>query len=108
MKTVSYDGKWKGEVIFYEPLTIAQEAEWEFAVAGFQKALDKGGGVSAFSQAFLPGIISCVKEWHLTGIPERVTPDNFPARPRGERVKLINWLIEQISQIYGKEDDPNE
>ena len=107
MKTVSYDGKWKGEVVLFDPLTIQQEAEWEYAVADFQKARDKGGGISAMNLAFIPGIIACVSEWKLEGFPERVTIESFSAMPRKERVNLISFLVTNISEIYAAED-PNE
>ena len=107
MKTVSYDGKFKGTVTFFDPLTITQGAEWEYAVADFQKARDKGGGISAMNLAFIPGIIACVSEWKLEGFPERVTIESFSAMPRKERVNLISFLVTNISEIYAAED-PNE
>ena len=105
MKTVSYEDK--GTVTFFDPLTIQQEAEWEYAVADFQKARDKGGGISAMNLAFIPGIIACVSEWKLEGFPERVTIESFSAMPRKERVNLISFLVTNISEIYAAED-PNE
>jgi hypothetical protein len=108
MKTSSYDGKWKGEVIFYDPLTIPQEAEWEYALSRLTKAQKDGGGASAVTMAILPGIIACVSEWKLKGFPEKVTVDNFPSRPTTERMKLLTWLVEQITDVYKEEDDPNE
>ena len=108
MRTNSYDGKWKGEVVFYDPLTIAQEAEWEYALARLGRAQKEGGGASAVTLAILPGILACVSEWKLKDFPKDVTVDNFPARPKAERVKLLTWLIEQITDIYKEDDDPNE
>jgi hypothetical protein len=106
--TKTYDGKWKGEVEFYSPLTIQQEAEWEYAIGAYRKSVERDGGLSAQNLAFLPGIIACVKSWHLDKLPERITLENFPARPKLERAKLIAWLVTNISEIYQSDDDPNE
>jgi len=107
LKTITYDGKWKGEVVLHDPLTIQQEADWEYTIAEYRKAVDKGGGVSAMNLAFLPGIIACVSEWKLKDFPERITIENFPSRPRKERANLISFLVTNISEIY-QADDPNE
>jgi hypothetical protein len=109
LKTVSYDGKkWKGEVVFFDPMTMQQEAAWERAMAEFRKAIDAGLGISSFNLAALPGILECVSEWKLTDFPERITITNFPAHPRKERANLISWLVTQIAEIYKSDDDPNE
>ena len=107
MKTVSYDGKWKGEVVFFDPLTIQQEAEWELALGAYAIAREKRGGDSAQVLSFLPAIIACVSEWHLDGLPERMTVQNFPRRPRIDRANLVAFLVKNISEIYIV-DDPNE
>ena len=108
MKTVSYDGKWKGTITLFDPLTMQQEAAWERAMSNFRKAIDEGLGISSFNLAALPGILECVSEWKLEGFPERLTIDNFPARPRTERANLISFLVTKISEIYQAEEDPNE
>ena len=109
MKTVSYKGKkWNGEVCFSDPLSIEQEAAWEVSVAEYMKVSKKGGGLSSMHFAFLPGILACVEEWHIKGLPEIVTVDNFPSRPRKERAEFIGWVVEQVTEIYKQEDDdPN-
>ena len=107
MKTVSYDGKWKGDIVLFDPLTIQQEAEWEYAIAEYNKAVGKGGRDAALVLAFLPAIIACVSEWHLDGLPERMTLENFPRRPKADRVNLAAFLVTNISEIFLAED-PNE
>jgi len=108
VKIVQYESeKWPGTVGIYEPLTIDQEAAWEYALSDFSKALKRGGGTSAGDSALLPGILACVQEWKLADFPERVSPATFPSKPRAERHKLIMWLAEQISIVYGASDDPN-
>jgi hypothetical protein len=108
-KTVSFTSeKWGGSVTFSDPLTLEQEAAYEYALADYRKALDKGGGLSAQNVALLPGIFAAVEKWDLKGFPERITLANFPTRPRQERANLIAWLVEQVSTLYKESQDiPN-
>jgi hypothetical protein len=108
-KVVSFTSdKWGGTVTFYDPLTMEQEAAWEYAIAAFQAAREKGGGLSAQNLALLPGIIVCVEAWNLKGFPERITLENFPTRPKDERAKLIAWLVTNITELYMESVDvPN-
>ena len=108
MKTASYDGKWKGEVIFHSPLSIQQEADWEYALARMTKAQKAGGGISATTIALLPGITACVAEWKLKDFPDDLTVDNFPKGNKKDRMELLTWLMEQITEIYKEDEDPNE
>lgn len=109
MKTIKFEGKtWKGSVVLHDPLTIEQEAAWEYALAAYDRAVKDGGMLSAQHAAFLPGIFACVKEWKLKGFPEGITPDTFPSRPRIERAELLALLVKEVSDIYKAGDDPNE
>ena len=100
-KTVSFASeKWGGSVVFRDPLTIEQEAAWEYAIADFQAARGRGGGLSAQTAALWPGIDACVEKWELNGLPERITLANFPAHPKAERAKLIAWLVTNITELY--------
>ena len=108
-KTVSYTSeKWGGSVTFSDPLTLEQEAAYEYALADYRKALDKGGGLSAQNEALLPVIFDAVMRSELKGCPESMTLANFPTRPRQERANLIAWLVEQVSTLYKESQDiPN-
>jgi hypothetical protein len=109
-KTVTFDHPtWPGEVTFASPMSIELEAKWEYAVADMQRsARMAGNGASAQALAILPGIFACVEKWSLKGLPERITLSTFPNRPRAEREKLIAWLVTNISEIYGAEQEvPN-
>ena len=107
MKIVTIEGKWPGTVKLYDPQTLDQEAAWEYALAGFRKAIDNGGGAGAVHGALLPGIFANVAEWNLEGFPKDVTRETFPTRPRKSRDFLIKTLVDAITEIY-KQDDPNE
>jgi hypothetical protein len=100
-KSVVYTSdKWGGSVTFHDPLTLEQEAAWEYAIADFQMAREKGGGLSAQNVALMPGILACVEKWELKDFPERITLTNFPMRPKEERAKLIAWLVTNIAELY--------
>ncbi len=62
-----------------------------------------------FQHEILAGIIPCVEEWHIDGLPENVTPDTFPGTPKIASARLISWLINEISELYSEaEQVPNE
>lgn len=109
-KTVSFTSDvWGGSVTFSDPLTLEQEAAWEYGIAAYQEAVSKGGGLSAQGVGLLQGILPCVEKWELKSFPERPTLANFPTRPRDERAKLMAWLVDNIRKLY--EDSttlPNE
>jgi len=100
-KTVSYTSeKWGGSVTFYDPLTLEQEAAWEYALGAFNKAREANGGVSAFLIALVPGFTACVEKWELKDFPERITLDTWPRKQKMESAKLIGWLVTNISELY--------
>jgi len=108
MKTLEYTGKWAGSVTFTDPLTLPQAAAWERAVAGAQKVLKEGAGMSAYNYAILAGICTCVEKWELKGLPERITPESFPAKPHKARAELVAWLVNCVIDLYKDADEiPN-
>jgi hypothetical protein len=57
----------------------------------------------------LPAIFACVEKWELANMPEKLTIDNFPASPRGDSHRLIEWLFEEICKVFnGEKEIPNE
>jgi hypothetical protein len=100
-KTVSFTSeKWGGSVTFADPLTLEQEAAWEYAMGAFSVAREKGGIIAALIIALIPGFEACVEKWELKGFPERITLANFPTRPKVECAKLIAWLVTNITELY--------
>jgi hypothetical protein len=108
-KTVTFESKvWPGEVTFASPLSLEREATWEYAISDARRAA-ANGGYSAQIVALLPGFLACIETWNLKGFPERITPQNFPTQPKKERVKLVEWLVKNIDEIYAADIDiPNE
>lgn len=57
----------------------------------------------------LPAILGCVENWELENIPEKPTLETFPASPRAETHKLIDWLFHELLTVYfGEATVPNE
>ncbi len=57
----------------------------------------------------LPAIFACVEKWELANMPENLSIDNFPASPRGDSHRLIEWLFNEICKVFnGEKEIPNE
>lgn len=96
--------RWPGTVTLYDPMTLLQEAAWEDAFLAARSAKSRAGSWLAL----LPGILACVQEWRLEGVPERPTVETFPVRPREDAARLIAWLITEITELYREASDvPN-
>lgn len=103
--------RWPGSVTLSQPLTLPQARLIEAALRPIQSDTADGERVwfSTLDAAQLPAIIACVEKWELSGFPETVTADNFPASPRGDSHKLIEWLYKEILAVYfGESEIPNE
>ena len=58
--------------------------------------------------AYLPAIFGIVQEWHIEGVPDVPTIENFPLTPRTPSAELTSWLIREIEALYyGEIDIPN-
>jgi len=86
-------------------MDFAYLLKWEAALDEAQK-IDKKDGINEFYAKLLPTAIDCVTEWHIGGLPDKVTPTNFPASAR-----LLAWLCESITKLYettNEEPTPKE
>jgi hypothetical protein len=51
----------------------------------------------------LPAVIACVEKWELADF----TPDPFPASPRGDSHKLIDFIFAELLKVYfGEQEIP--
>jgi hypothetical protein len=91
--------RWPGEIVLHDPLTLPMVAEVEDAYS----RMSKKEALSARFLAFLPGIMACVKDWHLDGgFPERPTASNFPTGPIEDRNQLMGWLINEVIDLWNE------
>lgn len=101
--------RWPGIVTLAEPLTLPQARLIEAALRPVKADTnDDRVWFSTLDTAQLPAILACVEKWELQNFPESVTVDTFPASPRGDSHKLIDWLYKEILAIYfGESEVPN-
>ena len=89
-------------------LNLAQTLAWEEAVGSLRDKEAEAMTQREFAKSFLPGVLEIVQEWHLEGLPERMTAATFPFSPHRDAYKLIQWLIKEIGSLYSGEQVPND
>lgn len=100
--------RWSGTVTLSDPLTFPQAIAFEEALDSI-KTLGKDASIAKYYAAILPGVLACVDDWDLADFPDNPAVDNFPATPRVASIKLLDWLIDEITHLYNDaEPDPNE
>lgn len=101
--------RWAGSVTIADPLTMPQAHAIE---AGMENPVTDDNGrvwLSLIDDMKLPAILMCVEKWDLKDFPETVTKDNFPASPRRDSHKLIDWIFNELLSVYmGEAIVPNE
>lgn len=99
--------RFPGFVVLYDPLTFPQVIAYQDAV---NAAMELGETTwMKLRYTLLPGIIPCVMEWGLEGVPEMPGVDTFPATPLQSAGQLVTWLQESITALLSEaETVPNE
>jgi len=100
--------RWAGTVVIADPLTISQARAVEQALN--QSDIAEGKiWLSTIDEQQLPAVFACVTEWRIESLPKDLTIDNFPASPRGDSHKFIEWIFREIMAVYvGEIKVPNE
>jgi hypothetical protein len=98
--------RWAGTVTIADPLTLPQA---QLIEAGLKQpeGQEENGRIwlSVIDAEKLPAIIACVEKWEL----ENFTADPFPASPRGDSHKLIDFIFSELFKVYiGEAEVPNE
>jgi hypothetical protein len=97
--------RWAGTVTIADPLTLPQAKAIEAALDDANIPKEGKLWLSVIDENKLPAVIACVQEWHL----DNFTPDPFPASPRGDSHKLIDWIFGELIKVYaGEAEIPNE
>lgn len=91
-------GKFKGSVTLADPLTFPQATAIERALDF--KVEEGKPFFTVFDKEQLPAIFAVVEKWDLTGLPEEVTLETFPASPRKPTHLLIQALFREVVAIY--------
>ncbi len=96
----SPDSRWPGTLVMPDFMTFPALFRWEQAMNEAKKVTvsnkDSADVTTAdFYLKLLPTATSLVNEWHISGLPDKVNENNFPAS-----VKLMSWLIQCVSDLY--------
>lgn len=97
--------RWPGSVTIADPLTLPQA---QLIENGLEKPDTKEGEriwLTVIDTMKLPAVLGCVEKWEL----ENFKSDPFPASPRGDSHKLIDWIFGEMLKVYfGEAIVPNE
>lgn len=99
--------RWAGTVTIADPLTLLQAQLIEAGMKPPEAPQDESGRIwlSTIDELKLPAVLGCVEKWEL----ENFKPDPFPASPRGDSHKLIDFVFSELLQVYfGESDIPKE
>ena len=97
--------RWAGTVTISDPLTLTQARLIEAGMKQPEVAEGDRVFLSVIDEAQVPAVLGCVEKWELKDF----TPDPFPASPRGDSHKLVDWLFREIFKVYiGEAEIPNE
>ena len=96
--------RFSGTVVLSDPLTYPQLFAFEDALRAV-KELDGEKNARRVYYAMLPGIIACVEEWHLEGVPDKPRPDTFPASPGESAARLVAWLLNEVTALNDEAND---
>jgi hypothetical protein len=97
---VSPVARWPGEVVLPDPLSWDQYQAFVTALRqSGELAKQPGIDVAELDRVLVAGIVPCVEEWRLSGLPEGQGEDRIPPTPRSASNQLIGWLVAELSAI---------
>lgn len=105
MKKESPVTQFPGYVILPDYLTFPQVFAFEDAIEAAQAHTAEDESIKDWRRYFyamLPGLLKCVNEWHIAGIPEQPTPETFPATPQMPVAELAGWLIGEVTALLNE------
>lgn len=95
--------RFPGTVVLPDALTFPQLIAAQDAFEAAREYQD--GNVSRWQRALLPGVLACVSEWHIEGVPESPTAENFPATPRKDVSVLFGAILAGILTLVQGENE---
>jgi hypothetical protein len=104
--------RWQGRVVLTCPVSLEPYRAWRDAIAEVNKISGESTTMGEVAndpellRHVLPGICAMVEKWEIGGdFPQNITPESFPFIPRIPSLKMIIWLMSEISKIIAIEDD---
>ena len=96
-----------GVVIFSDPITITQAAQYETAKDLGKRFESMGTESAVYATAVIPGALACVEKWNLKGFQEGITLDSIPLKPHKARAEFVAWLVTEVEKLYSDVEVPN-
>jgi len=114
--TPKYLTHWTGYVALPDALNYPQLLTWQDAIDAMIEAAgvesltwDVAAANPRTAQHIVGALCSLVTEWNLSGLPNHLTLESFPATPRTQSVLLIAWLGGLVAGLFaGAEDTPEK
>jgi hypothetical protein len=92
--------KYPGNVVLPDALTYMQGIHFGQALRK-ARALGEDVSMAEFIYAMLPGILACVEEWHIDGLPAEITQAVIEnAKPARAVAELLAWLFPLCSDLW--------
>ena len=93
--------RWPGTIQAPEYLGFPALVQWEKVakIVG-----DDSNDLTIMADHVIPFLCKFVVQWDIAGLPEHVTPDEFPGSP-----DLLSWIIQCVSEVFMETSgiDPN-
>lgn len=108
MKHESPVEKFPGYIVLPDNWNVAQLRAFEITLPAPDEEI-KGGRVylGESIEKHLPAVLKCVTEWHIEGVPENPTLDNFPMLPIVPVSELVHWVYGLLVKMWIGEQVPN-
>lgn len=88
--------RWPGYIVLPAYLTFPLLSRWQKSIES-AKQFEDSKDYLAFYEAILPTALDMVKEWHIEGLPEKVTLEDFPAS-----TDLTSFVIDSVAGLYAE------
>ena len=90
--------RWPGYIELPDYLTYPVLVKWDEAVVQADSVKDN---MIKFYQALLPVACSVVLEWHIEGLPDKVTAETVPAS-----AKFVAWVVDGVMDLFEATSEP--
>lgn len=94
MEFTSTVERWPGKITTPDYMSFPKMLSWRRALDQTKDLGDKNS-LYEFYNALLPAALDIVEGWEITGLPGKITYDQFPASE-----DLLAWIIDCIRDLY--------